>query len=37
MVDDPNCKEVDPDLTLEYPKCCQRFECKNPDGTTKIM
>lgn len=30
------CTEVEPDLTLAYPDCCQRFVCRNEDGTTFI-
>lgn len=34
---DPNCHEVDGDLSLPFPDCCPRYECRDEDGNNFII
>lgn len=36
-VDAPNCREIEPDLTLQYPKCCKRFMCTDTNGVEYLF
>ncbi|XP_055535339.1 uncharacterized protein LOC129724444 [Wyeomyia smithii] len=36
VINDPKCKEIEPDLSKDYPECCIKYKCE-VDGKVTYM